>query len=139
MRQKAETLNCLVIGMPLTEQSRTVLALGSALGSVFLALTILEYLPFKLTDYGSSLTLFVTYTILILESVYEEARRRGVNVREVLESLSYQNVIALVLAGVGYLLAVYFLFSPSLPVEFRGLASFIICLHAIGVVVERFR
>jgi len=125
--------------MPLTEQSRTILALGSAIGSIFLALTILEYLPFKLTDYGSSLTLFVTSTVLIFESVYEESQRRRVPIGDILKSLSYQNVIALVLACIGYLLAIYFLFSTSIPVEFRGLASFIIGLHAIGVVVERFR
>ncbi len=125
--------------MPLTEESRTVLALGSAIGSIFLALTILEYLPFKLTDYGSSLTLFVTSTVLVLESIYEESLRRRVPISEVLKELRYQNVIALLLAGIGYLLAVYFMFSPTVPVEFRGLASFIIGLHAIGIIIERFR
>jgi len=125
--------------MALTEESRTVLALGSAIGSIFLALTILEYLPFKLTDYGSSLTLFVTSTVLVLESIYEESLRRRVPIIEVLKEIRYQNVIALLLAGVGYILAVYFMFSPTVPVEFRGLASFIIGLHAIGIIIERFR
>ena len=96
-------------------------------------------LPFKLTDYGSSLTLFVTSTVLVLESIYEESLRRRVPIIEVLKEIRYQNVIALLLAGVGYILAVYFMFSPTVPVEFRGLASFIIGLHAIGIIIERFR
>ena len=119
--------------------SRTVLALGSAIGSIFLALTILEYLPFKLTDYGSSLTLFVTSTILILESIYEESLRSKVPMVSVLKEMKYQNAIALILAGIGYLFAIWFVFNTEIPVEFRGLASFIIALHAIGIIIERFR
>ncbi len=125
--------------MAFTKESRTVLALGSAVGSIFIAITILEAFPFKLTELGTSLALFITSTILVLESIYEEAKKRNVPLMTVLRELKYANIIFLVLAAVGYILAIYFVFTPTLPEFMRGFASFIIGLHAIGVIIERFR
>jgi len=125
--------------MPLTEASKTTLAVGSAIGSVFLAITILEYFPFRLTDYGSALTLVITSTILIFESVYEESLRKRIPMIDVLKEWEYPNLVFLILAGTGYILAIILVFNLTIPVEIRGLAALIICMHALGVVIERFR
>ena len=124
----------------LTEKSRTALTWGSATGAFLLALTFFGWPPGgELTNAGAMVVLFVTSSILIFESFFEESEKRRVPIMQIFREMKFQNLIFLILAAIGYILGILILLAVPIPALLAGIAGFIVMLQAIGILYEKYR
>jgi len=129
----------MVAKMALTQQSRTVLAWGSALGAIIASLIYFGFFPMMFTRLGSALTFIVLGLVLVFESIAEEAQRRGVKAIEVLKEMHPMNALAITLALFSFMLAMVVLLGYKLPETFKGVAGILLLVQGILLIVERYR